>query len=73
VRKRAKDPERAGRASTGPTRPLPAKDSRDERPWELLPSKDAPYDYYKLSKNETDALVEALADGFGDVLQKAIR
>jgi hypothetical protein len=44
------------------------KDRRDERLWALLPSKDAPYDYDKLSKAETNALVEALGDGFGDVL-----
>ena len=45
-----------------------ARDGRDKKLWSLLPAKDAPYDYDKLSKAETDALVEALADGFGDVL-----
>jgi hypothetical protein len=42
--------------------------SRDEKLRTLLPSKNAPYDYKRLSKAETDALVEALSDGFGDVL-----
>jgi hypothetical protein len=42
-------------------------DSRDEKLWSLLPAKDAPYDYHSLSKAETDALIEALGDGFGDL------
>jgi hypothetical protein len=50
----------------------PAKDRRDERLWALLPAKDAPYDYDKLSKAEMDALVEALGDGFGDVLVQGL-
>jgi hypothetical protein len=45
-----------------------ARDSRDEKLWSLLPAKDAPYDYHSLSKAETDALVEALTDGFGGAL-----
>jgi hypothetical protein len=47
--------------------------SRDETLMTLLPSKNAPYDYKKLSKAETDALVEALSDGFGDVLVAPIQ
>jgi hypothetical protein len=43
-------------------------DRRDKKLGALLPSKNAPYDYKRLSKAETDALVEALGDGFGDVL-----
>ena len=45
-----------------------ARDSRDAKLWSLLPAKDAPYDYHRLSKAETDALMEALTDGFGGVL-----
>jgi hypothetical protein len=37
-----------------------------ERLWTLLPDWDAPYSYDRLSKAETEALVEALGDGFGD-------
>jgi hypothetical protein len=44
------------------------RDSRDDKLWSLLPPKDSPYSYCSLSKVETDALVEALADGFGDAL-----
>jgi hypothetical protein len=40
--------------------------SRNEKLWGLLPDIDAPYDYHTLSRVETDALVEALGDGFGD-------
>jgi hypothetical protein len=43
------------------------RDKRDERLWALLPSKSEPYDCCKLSKAETEALIEALGDGFGDV------
>jgi hypothetical protein len=39
---------------------------RDEKLWALLPSKDEPYDHNKLSEAETDALNEALGDGFGE-------
>src|SRR5262249_42002435 len=52
----------------GPTR-RSAKDNPLERLRVLLPSKDAPYDQDKLSKAEMDALVEALGDGFGEVLR----
>jgi hypothetical protein len=43
----------------------PARYAKDEKLWGLLPSKDDPYFYDKLSKAETDAFVEALGDGFG--------
>jgi hypothetical protein len=46
----------------------PARYAKDEKLWGLLPSKDAPYSYDQLSKAETDALVEALGDGFGSPL-----
>ena len=42
---------------------------RDEKLWSLLPTIDAPYDYHSLSRAETDALVEALDDGFGNRLR----
>jgi hypothetical protein len=41
---------------------------RDEKLWSLLPAIDAPYDYHSLSRAETDAIVEALGDGFGERL-----
>jgi hypothetical protein len=41
------------------------RDGRDAKLWSLLPAKDDPYDFMKLSKAETDALVEAFGDGFG--------
>lgn len=44
------------------------RDRRDETLWRLLPRKDAVYDFDRLSEAETHALVEALADGFGEVL-----
>lgn len=47
---------------------LMSADSRDDKLRRLLPTKDAPYDYQTLSKAETDALIEALGDGFGDRL-----
>jgi len=40
-------------------------DSRDRQLRTLLPSKDSPYDFYRLSQAETDALEEAFSDGFG--------
>lgn len=43
------------------------RDGRDAKLWSLLPAKDAPYDFRKLSKAETDALFEAFGDGFGGV------
>jgi hypothetical protein len=46
----------------------PARYAKDEKLLGLLPSKDAPYSYDQLSKAETDALVEALGDGFGSPL-----
>jgi hypothetical protein len=42
------------------------RSGRDEKLVELLPLKDAAYDYNKLSQTEMDALVEALRDGFGE-------
>jgi hypothetical protein len=39
---------------------------RHEKLRSLLPTIDAPYDYHSLSRAETDALVEALDDGFGN-------
>jgi hypothetical protein len=47
---------------------LPPRDQRDAKLWDLLPAIDAPYDNHRLSSAETEALVEALADGFGEVL-----
>jgi hypothetical protein len=47
--------------------PMLHRDRRDEKLWSLLPSKTATYDFMTLSKAETDALVEALGDGFGAV------
>jgi hypothetical protein len=44
----------------------PPRDSRNEKLWSLLPAIDAAYDYHSLSRAETDALVEALGDGFGE-------
>jgi hypothetical protein len=44
------------------------RERRDQKLWGLLPTTDAPYDYHSLSRTETDALVEALSDGFGDRL-----
>jgi hypothetical protein len=61
----AVNPKEAGSAARPEGK---AKDHRDERLWSLLPSKDAPYAYCSLSKAETDALIEALSDGFGDAL-----
>jgi hypothetical protein len=43
----------------------PARYTWDEKLRKLLPSKDDPYSYDKLSKAETDAFVEARGDGFG--------
>jgi hypothetical protein len=57
-----------GGSSAGPEHQ--SKDRRDETLWALLPPKDAPYAFRNLSKSETDALVEALSDGFGHVLVK---
>ena len=45
------------------------QDDRDERLWDILPAKDAPYDFRQLSEAETAALREALTDGFGVVLE----
>jgi hypothetical protein len=64
----------SNRADKGAGTPAPPlglhRDGRDERLWSLLPSKSAPYDVRILSKAETDALVEALSDGFGGVLYR---
>jgi hypothetical protein len=46
---------------------IPSRNSRDDKLWGLLPSRDSPYEYGSLSRAETDAFVEALADGFGEV------
>jgi hypothetical protein len=45
---------------------LPPRDKRDAKLWNLLPAIDAPYDNHRLSSAETEALVEALGDGFGE-------
>ena len=46
---------------------IPSRNSRDDKLWGLLPSRDSPYEYGSLSRAETDAFVESLADGFGEV------
>jgi hypothetical protein len=43
----------------------PKRESRDEKLWALLPALDSPYDDDRLTNEETDALIEALTDGFG--------
>jgi hypothetical protein len=43
----------------------PTRDGRDAKLWSLLPHKDDPYDFDRLSEAETAALVETLADGYG--------
>jgi hypothetical protein len=44
-------------------------DRRDDKLRSLLPLMDSPYDFFRLSQAETDALEEALGDGFGDVVK----
>jgi hypothetical protein len=53
-----------------PSREEPKRDFRDKELWDLLPPRDAPYDYRRLSEAETNALTEALCDGFGGVLER---
>ena len=45
---------------------VPQRYSRNKKLWGLLPDIDAPVDHHILSRVETDALVEALGDGFGE-------
>jgi len=44
------------------------RDTRDERLWRLLPGEEAPYDFQTLSEAKSQALIEALTDGFGSLL-----